>query len=79
MTPKRPTPGIETGKSQSHSDLDRVARQWIQRSAGDIKVVLILLKYLELRLRFEDMVALELQERQSSKSLPLRNRGRIAI
>lgn len=27
--------------------------------------------YLELRLRFEDMAALELQERQSSKSLPL--------
>ncbi|EFR05554.1 hypothetical protein MGYG_08570 [Nannizzia gypsea CBS 118893] len=39
-TPKWPTLVIETGKSQSHSDLDRVARRWIQKSSGDVKMVL---------------------------------------
>ncbi|KAM5463508.1 hypothetical protein MauCBS54593_007502 [Microsporum audouinii] len=39
-TPKWPTLVVETGKSQRHSDLDRVARRWIQKSAGDVKVVL---------------------------------------
>ncbi|KAM5429333.1 hypothetical protein McanMca71_002982 [Microsporum canis] len=39
-TPKWPTLVVKTGKSQRHSDLDRVAKQWIQKSAGDVKVVL---------------------------------------
>ncbi|EEP75878.1 predicted protein [Uncinocarpus reesii 1704] len=39
-TPKWPTLVVETGKSQSHHDLDRVARQWIQKSAGEVKVAL---------------------------------------
>ncbi|DAA74806.1 TPA_exp: Uncharacterized protein A8136_2224 [Trichophyton benhamiae CBS 112371] len=39
-TRKWPTLVVETGKSQSHSDLDRVARRWIQKSAGDVKIVL---------------------------------------
>ncbi|EZF32846.1 hypothetical protein H101_03556 [Trichophyton interdigitale H6] len=39
-THKWPTLVVETGKSQSHGDLDRVARRWIQKSAGDIKIVL---------------------------------------
>ncbi|EGE03497.1 hypothetical protein TEQG_02527 [Trichophyton equinum CBS 127.97] len=29
-----------TGKSQTHNDLDRIARQWIRKSADDVQVAI---------------------------------------